>query len=78
MTKNIIIYTIAGCPHCEAAKNYLKSKNVSFTGYDVLKDPSKAKEMIKKSGQKLVPVLDIDGTILVRPSEEKINAALGI
>ncbi len=67
--KKIKIYTLPDCPHCEAVKKFLKSENTKFEEINVL-DKEKAKEMIIKSQQRNVPVLDIDGEIVVRTNED--------
>jgi glutaredoxin-like YruB-family protein len=74
----ITIYSTPTCPYCKMAKEYLKSRNQPYTEIDVAADPAKADEMIKKSGQMGVPVIDIGGTIIVGFDKTKINAALGI
>ena len=75
---NITVYSTPTCPYCTMAKEYLTSKNFAYTNIDVAADPAKADEMIKKSGQMGVPVIDIDGAIIVGFDKSKINAALGI
>lgn len=77
-TPSITVYSTPTCPYCKMAKEYLKSKNQTYTEVDVAADPAKADEMIKKSGQMGVPVIDIGGTIIVGFDKPKINAALGI
>lgn len=47
------------------AKNFLKERNIEFEDIDVGNDADAAKEMIEKSGQMGVPVIDIDGEIIV-------------
>lgn len=74
----ITVYSTPTCPYCKMAKDYLKTKNFTYTEVDVAADPAKADEMIKKSGQMGVPVIDIGGTIIVGFDKPKINAALGI
>jgi glutaredoxin 3 len=66
-TKNhkVIVYSTPTCPYCIFAKDYFNENNVSFEDVDVTKDKARAQEMITKSGQMGVPVIDIDGTILV-------------
>lgn len=68
---NVIVYSTPTCPYCVYAKDYFKSKGVSFVDVDVSRDRSKGEEMIRKSGQMGVPVIDIDGNILVgfQPNE---------
>lgn len=75
---NITVYSTPTCPYCVMAKDYLKSKNFMYTDVDVVADSKKAEEMIQKSGQMGVPVIDIDGTIITGFDKAKINAALGI
>jgi glutaredoxin-like YruB-family protein len=66
-TKNhkVIVYSTPTCPYCVYAKDFFKENNVPFEDIDVSKDRAKAEEMITKSGQMGVPVIDIDGNILV-------------
>jgi glutaredoxin 3 len=76
--KKIIIYSTPSCPYCVALKEYLKEKNFDFVDFDVSKDPQKLEEMIEKSGQMGVPVIDIDGEIIIGFDKEKIDQILGI
>lgn len=59
------VYSTPTCPWCTTAKKYLDSKNVSYSDLDVSRDRNAAMEMVQKSGQRGVPVLDIDGNIVV-------------
>lgn len=72
------IYSTPTCPWCTRAKQYLASKNIPYTDYDVSKDRNAAMEMIRKSGQQGVPVLDIDGNIVVGFDKERIDSLLGL
>ena len=69
----IKIYTTPTCAFCKMAKDYFKSKGLSYEEYDVSKDIPRQKEMIEKTGQFGVPVIDIDGKIVVGFDREKIN-----
>lgn len=62
---NVVVYSTPTCPYCVFAKNYLQSKNVPFLDVDVSQDQQKAIEMVQKSGQMGVPVIDIDGKVIV-------------
>lgn len=75
---NITIYSTPTCPYCQQAKNYLKDNNIDFTDIDVANDNEKAQEMVEKSGQMGVPVIDIDGEIIVGFDKEKIDKQLGL
>ena len=78
MAKNVKIYSTPTCPWCIRTKQFLKENNIIFEDIDVSLDQQAAKEMIKKSGQMGVPVLDIDGEIIVGFDKERIKQALGI
>lgn len=72
----IIIYSTPSCPWCHKAKDYLDSKNVEYEDVDVSEDTQRAQEMVEKSGQMGVPVLDINGKILVGFNPMEIDEAL--
>ncbi|MCX5711074.1 MAG: glutaredoxin family protein [Candidatus Omnitrophica bacterium] len=72
------VYSTPTCPWCIRVKQFLTENNISFEDYDVGTDQAKAEEMIQKSGQMGVPVVDIDGTIIVGFDKEKIKATLGL
>ena len=78
MAKSITVYSTPTCPFCIRAKQYLKENNIQFTDYDVGSDSAKAQEMMKKSGQMGVPVIEIDGNIVVGFDKEKIKESLGL
>jgi glutaredoxin-like YruB-family protein len=76
--KNVTVYSTPTCPWCIRTKQFLKENNVPFTDFDVSSNSEKAEEMTQKSGQMGVPVLDIEGTIIVGFDKEKIKQSLGI
>lgn len=78
MDKKVTVYSTSTCPWCIRVKQFLSENNITFDNYDVGTDQVRAEEMIKKSGQMGVPVLDIDGEIIVGFDKEKIKTALGI
>lgn len=70
------IYTTPTCPYCAMAKAFLKENGIEFIEVDVASDRAAAIEMIEKSGQMSVPVLDIGGQIIVGFDREAIKKAL--
>jgi glutaredoxin-like YruB-family protein len=70
------IYTTTTCPYCRLAKAYLTKKKIPFTEINVTGNRAAAEEMVKKSGQYGVPVLDIHGTIIIGYDPEAIDTAL--
>lgn len=78
MDRHVTVYSTPTCPYCIRAKQFLKANNIDFEDIDVASDEEKAQEMIDKSGQMGVPVIDIDGEIMVGYDQEKISQALGL
>lgn len=75
---NIIIYSTPSWPWCTKVKDYLSQKNITYTDYDVSKNYDKAVEMVQKSGQRGVPVIDINGQIIVGFDKASIDKILGL
>jgi glutaredoxin-like YruB-family protein len=78
MAHTVIVYSTPSCPYCIKAKQYLTDNKIEFTNYDVGTDQVRASEMVAKSGQMGVPVIDIDGTIIVGFDKPEISKALGL
>jgi glutaredoxin 3 len=78
MANKILVYSTPHCPYCVQLKQFLTANNIQFENYDVSADHDKAEEMITRSGQMGVPVLDIDGQIIIGFDRTKIKQALGI
>lgn len=78
MPKQILIYSTENCPFCVRLKDFLKQHKIKFKDFNVNEDRKAAEEMIKKSGQTGVPVIDIDGIIIVGFDEERIKKILKI
>ena len=78
MAKSVKVYSTQTCPYCHMAKDFLKENNIVFEDIDVSSSQSAAEEMIQKSGQMGVPVLEIDGTVIVGFDRPKIKKALGL
>lgn len=76
--KKVTIYSTPTCPYCVYAKRYFTKNGIAFTDIDVSRDHTAAQEMVNKSGQMGVPVIDIGGDIVVgfQPEvfEKLINA----
>jgi glutaredoxin 3 len=74
----VTIYSATWCAFCHAAKEYLDKKHVVYTDKDVDADVKNAQECVQKSGQMGIPVLDINGQIIVGFDRPKIDAALSL
>jgi len=75
---NVTIYTTPSCVYCKMAKVYFGENNVEFTEKNVMTDLQAQEEMIKKSGQLGVPVIDVDGQIIIGFDKPKLSSLLSI
>ena len=70
------VYSTPTCPYCQLAKEFLKEKGVEFEDINVAQDQKAAREMIEKSGQMGVPVIEIGENIVIGFDKEKIEELL--
>ena len=75
---NIIIYSTPACVYCRMAKEFFKENGVAYEERDVAADAAARKEMFDKSHQMGVPVIDVDGEIIVGFDKGTLVKALGI
>lgn len=74
----VIIFSTPTCTYCNAAKRYLREKGIPFKDVDVSRDTAAARDMVRRSGQMGVPVIDIGGKIIVGFDRPKIDRYLGL
>ncbi|HLC38326.1 MAG TPA: glutaredoxin domain-containing protein [Candidatus Norongarragalinales archaeon] len=75
---NVKIYTTPTCVYCGLAKRFFKENGVEYEEVDVARNRDAAAEMIEKSGQMGVPVIDVDGKIIVGFDKPTLKHALGV
>lgn len=76
MNTKPIIYSANWCAFCHAAKQYLDKLGVTYEVRDIETKHEYATEAVEKSGQMGIPVIDIDGDIIVGFDRPKIDASL--
>jgi glutaredoxin-like YruB-family protein len=76
--KQTFIYSTPTCVYCRLAKEWFKEKGIEYTEYDLSVDAVKRDEVIKKTGQMAVPVIEIDGEIVIGFDRVRISQLLGI
>lgn len=76
--KNVIIYSTPTCHFCQITKEFFKENAVTYREFNVASDMERRQEMVEKSGGMAVPVIDIDGEIIVGFDKEKLEKALDI
>ena len=74
----VTVYSTPTCPYCKLAKDFLKEKKIEFKDINVAEDHQAAKTMFEKSGQMGVPVIDINGEIVIGYDKEKIRKLLKV
>ena len=72
----ITLYTTPSCSFCHKAKAFFRQNNIRFTEHDIARDQRRADEMVRKSGQMGVPVIDINGKIIVGFNQPEVERAL--
>lgn len=76
--RKILVYTTPTCYWCQVAKQYLAARGIPYTEIDVSRDRTAAAEIVRKSGQTGVPVVEIDGEIIVGFDQKRIDQLLGL
>lgn len=74
----VIVFSTPTCSFCNMTKKYFREKGIKFKDVDVSRDPIAARDMVRRSGQQGVPVIDIGGKIVVGFDRAKINQYLGL
>lgn len=72
------VFSTKMCPYCLTLKEFLKEKNIEFEDIDATENVEAQKEIVEKSGQMAVPVVEIDGEIIIGFDKEKISKLLNI
>ncbi|MBI2113215.1 MAG: NrdH-redoxin [Candidatus Wildermuthbacteria bacterium] len=75
---SVIIYTTPSCVYCKAAKTFFQEHNVSFVEKDVAADEKARDDMVRKSGMMAVPVIDVNGEVVIGFDKPKLSQLLGI
>lgn len=74
----VIVFSTPTCTYCNAAKRYFRQKGIRFRDVDVSRDSAAARDMARRSGQMGVPVIDINGRIIVGFDRLRIDQLLGL
>ena len=78
MAKKVIVYSTPTCMYCNMAKEFFKDNDISFTEYNVGSDLDKRREMVEKSNQMGVPVIVVDGEVIVGFDKNRLSELLEI
>lgn len=75
---NVTIYTTPSCVYCKMAKEFFAKNNVAYEEKNVVVDLQAREDMVKKSGQMGVPVIEVDGTVIVGFDQPRLKEVLGV
>lgn len=78
MNKKVKMYSTPTCGYCNMAKDFLEEKGVEVEVFDVSLDQAKRQELVDKSGQMGVPVLEIGDEIVVGFDQARISQLLNL
>lgn len=73
---DIRVYTTPTCPWCHRVKEYLNNKGVSFQEINVAENMEEASQLVEKTGQRTVPVIEVGEEIIVGFDREKLEEIL--
>ena len=73
----IKVYSTPTCPYCKLVKEYLDGQKIAYTEVNVAEDSAAANELVKISNQMGVPVVDIDGDVIVGWNKDALEEAIG-
>lgn len=77
-THRVLVFTTPTCPWCQRAKSYLRSKSIPFKEVDVSRDQQAARDLVRRTGQMGVPVIEIDGRAVVGFDQRQVDRLLGL
>ena len=74
----VIVFSTPTCSYCNMAKQYFRRNKIRFKDVDVSRDPAAARDLVRRTGQMGVPVIDINGKYIVGFDKPQINRLLDI
>ena len=78
MVKSVKIYTTPTCVYCKMTKEFFHKNNINYQEFNAAADDKAREEMIQKSHQMGVPVIDVDGEIIVGFNRPELERTLGL
>ncbi len=74
----VLVFTTPTCSWCQRLKAYLRERHVQFREIDVSRDATAARDLVRRTGQMGVPVIEIDGRPIVGFDKPQIDRLLGL
>ncbi len=74
----VTIYSTPSCVYCKMAKEFFAKNNVAYEEHNVASDMKAREEMVAKSHQLGVPVIDVDDQIIIGFDQKTLEQVLGL
>lgn len=74
----VTLYSAPSCPYCRLTKVLLEQNGIVFQEFDVLRNQDARNDMVRLTGQMGVPVILIDGQVIIGFDEGALRRKLGI
>ena len=74
---SVTLYVVPDCPLCARARAWLERHGVAYRERDVANDFGALRRMYRLTRQRLVPVVEASGRVMVRPTEEELQSMFG-
>jgi glutaredoxin-like YruB-family protein len=74
----VLVFTTPTCPWCVRVKRYLTEQKITFREVDVSRDQAAARDLVRRTGQMGVPVVEIDGRPVIGFDKPRIDRMLGL
>ena len=75
----VTLYSAPWCGYCRIAKRFLDDQQVPYIELDIDQDEEAAKRVEQwNHGDRIIPTVDVDGTVLTNPSPTQLREILGL
>jgi glutaredoxin-like YruB-family protein len=74
----VTVYTTPTCTYCRSVKQYLRQRKIPFREVDITRSADAAARLKSRTGQTAVPVIDVNGSLVVGFNRPKLDRMLGI
>ena len=79
MPSTVTLYSAPWCGYCRIAKRFLDEHHVLYTEINIDEDEAAAQQVaLWNNGNRTIPTLNIDGTILTNPTPAQLRQVLGL
>lgn len=78
IAKEVKVYSTPTCPWCVKVKEFLKDNGIPYQDFNVAEDKAAREDIVSRSGQMGVPIIDINGELVIGFNQAQLKEKLGI